>query len=326
MMCCYHPTTIVAIDDDLNFLDILSQHLGITNCNTFNSPIAAISSLKNHNHFDRLESRILKSNTTTDDVNKDPENLSVQINFKNLHEEIYSDQRFKEVSVIIIDYYMDEMNGIEVCEKLSHHPAKKILLTGGADKERLAIEAFNKGIIHRFINKSDPNFPTQLNNAVTILREAYFRDLTSKLTAHMINNSHILNNSAYVNFVRCLQQQTCANEYYLLDSSGSCVFLDDRGMPAWLIVKSETDFSNYSLMARDLDAPQSITKLLEQRKMMPFFFSENDYNAPVADWKRYLHEANQFPGISGYFYAVESGHLRDNINKTHLIPYKSRAN
>ena len=89
---------------------------------------------------------------------------------RGLHEEIYNKDRFNDVSVIIVDYYMDEMNGIEVCETLSKHPAKKILLTGGADKENIAIDAFNKGIIHRFINKTDPDFPSQIRQAIYMQR------------------------------------------------------------------------------------------------------------------------------------------------------------
>jgi len=41
-MCCYYPTTIAAIDDDINLLKILTQHFGNTNCLAFSSPKTAI--------------------------------------------------------------------------------------------------------------------------------------------------------------------------------------------------------------------------------------------------------------------------------------------
>src|SRR5206468_8133381 len=95
--------------------------------------------------------------------------------------EIYSSARFRDVSVVIIDYHMQEINGIDVCKELINHPSKKILLTGSPDKDKIAIDSFNSGIIHRFINKADPDFLPQLKQAIAQLKETYFRDLSIKI-------------------------------------------------------------------------------------------------------------------------------------------------
>ena len=254
MMCCYHPTTTIAIDDDLDFLSVITQHLGIANCISYSSPKKAIEFLQKQKSFQRIQARVLKTSNSSENITYPADDCVWHVNLHNLHQEVYFEDRFQDVSVIIVDYYMDEMRGIDVCEALINHPAKKILLTGGADKEKIAIEAFNKGIIHRFINKSDRNFPAQLKQAIIMLKDAYFRDLSSTLlpdTRQKYNNP--LNNAAYTNFIRNLQDQFHAVEYYLIDISGSTLFLDANGTPIWLIVKHETELDEYIVLAKDQD-------------------------------------------------------------------------
>jgi len=218
-----------------------------------------------------------------DDTQSMDEDVAFHINMRALHEEIYSKDRFLDVSVLIVDYYMDEISGIEVCEKLSKHPAKKILLTGGTDKEKIAIEAFNKGIIHRFINKSDPNFTTQLKQAIALLKEAYFRDLASTIYPYIPQkNARLLQNPAYVNFVKNLQEQFNSVEYYLLDNTGSSLFLNGEGVPMWLVVKHKSEMDNYVNVAQEQDADENLIKALNKREIMPFFFANEDYQHPVS--------------------------------------------
>jgi len=63
MMCCYYPTTTVAIDDDSQFLEILTQHSGISNCIGYTNPESIITSLNLQKPFQRMQSRLLKTIT-----------------------------------------------------------------------------------------------------------------------------------------------------------------------------------------------------------------------------------------------------------------------
>lgn len=323
MMSCYYPTTTVAIDDDTDFLGILTQHLGIRDCIAYSSPNKAIKSIKNQNPFDRIQSRIVKkTSNAAEDISSCPEDYAVLINMHRLHEEIYNKDRFCDVSVLIVDYHMNELNGIDVCEALATHPAKKILLTGGADKEKVAIEAFNKGIIHRFINKSDPNFPSKLKQAIALLKDAYFRELSLRLLPHMPAASFgTLQNPAYINFINNQQAQFNSVEYYLLDATGSMLFVDTNGTPVWFIVKNETEIINYIKIAEDQDANQELIQTLANRKMIPFFFTEDDYHNSVSEWNNFLYQAHLLPGLSGHYYANNKGHIRNNLIRQNIFSY-----
>lgn len=323
MMCCYHPTTTVVVDDDEDFLNIFNHHLKLQNCALFSSPTAAVISLNNKNSFERIRKRLLKTTQTQENTSTlTPEHYSLNINLRGLHEEIYSLDRFDDVSVIIVDYHMNDINGIDLCQKLSAHPAKKLLLTGGADKEKVAIEAFNQGIIHRFISKTDINFPTLLKQAVTVLKEAYFKDLTHTIIPHLPPSStQLLKNSAYINLTHTMQNELNAVEYYLLDASGSIVFLNTEGQPSWLIIKSDTELVDYEQIAKDSDAENVLLQSLIQRKAIPFFFSEADYEQPVEAWGKHLHPAKILPGIPGYYCALINETILNDEKKNRIAPY-----
>ncbi|HQT26105.1 MAG TPA: response regulator, partial [Burkholderiales bacterium] len=84
-------------------------------------------------------------------------------------------QRFDMPSVLIIDYAMPQMNGLELCEAVRGLPCKKILLTGQAD-EKLAVDAFNRKLIDRFIKKNDPDALNRLEGEIIQLQKDFFNE------------------------------------------------------------------------------------------------------------------------------------------------------
>jgi CheY-like chemotaxis protein len=326
MMSCHYPTTIAAVDDDPTFLSAVGQHLGIAKSNQYTNPHLAIQQINAANPFERIKPRLLTAANLSADTTATADNYSITINPHRLHEEIYSATRFNDVSVIIVDYHMGDVTGIDVCRQLADHPAKKILLTGAADKEKIAIDAFNQGIIHRFIGKQDPELPLQLRQAVSILKENYFRDLTTKLMPYLPEaNARILKNLAYVNFVKSLQLQLSANEYYLFDMSGSILFLNYEGLPTWLLIKSESELKEYEEIAANADDAEHILAAIKSRESIPFFLSETDFQQPAESWNDYLYPANPLPGSEGYYYSVIGGHVRDNLRISKIVTMTAHA-
>ena len=66
------------------------------------------------------------------------------------------EKRFGSVSVVVCDYAMPGVNGLQFLDSIRDPNVRKILLTGVAD-ESTAIEAFNNGLIDRFVVKNDPD-------------------------------------------------------------------------------------------------------------------------------------------------------------------------
>ncbi len=88
----------------------------------------------------------------------------IDLDIPAIHREIYNSKRFLENTVLVIDYAMPVMHGMEVCKELSHLPIKKLMLTGEAD-DKLAVQAFNQKLINKFIRKGGP--PTVVASAIS---------------------------------------------------------------------------------------------------------------------------------------------------------------
>src|SRR6187402_2342488 len=88
----------------------------------------------------------------------------------------FDELRVKEVSVLVVDYSMPSMNGIEFCEKVKNSSIKKILLTGYATFTD-AVNAFNNNTIHYYLKKNDENMLQQLEATIHQLQHAYFNEL-----------------------------------------------------------------------------------------------------------------------------------------------------
>src|SRR5947207_2988322 len=128
---CYHPTNVVLIDDNKNFLDSMMTQLGNKySCSPYLDPRAALSFLKDEYTLTPFHTRLVSGD------------------MKKIHHEIYNAQRFNETTVLIVDYCMPRMNGIDFLRKLKDTSMMRILLTGETGVE-LAVEAFNENLIDK---------------------------------------------------------------------------------------------------------------------------------------------------------------------------------
>jgi CheY-like chemotaxis protein len=67
--------------------------------------------------------------------------------------------------VLVVDYTMPQLDGIELCRRLGAASPRKVLLTGQV-VTREVIEAFENNVIDAYINKSDSDFLEALRAAI----------------------------------------------------------------------------------------------------------------------------------------------------------------
>jgi CheY-like chemotaxis protein len=315
------------LDDDTNFLDALNHYLGIPNSHFFTSPEIPISILSSSNAIKRIQKRLFQINSSTlEELDTNSEYYPFLINFHALHEEIYNPSRFEDTSVLVVDYHMGDINGIAVCEKLAQHPAKKILLTGSPEKESVAIDAFNQGIIHYFVSKSDPEFAKKLKTAVIELQQQYFKEVTRAVFDNLLLGNALLQTIAYEKLILSIKEETKAVEYYLLDNIGSMIFVNEKGSPTWLNIKEESELINYENIAKDLGVNNELIELMAKRMKIPFFFDEKDHQLLVEQWNDIFYEAKKLEGIEGYYACIIHGNKRGNLDETKLVSYDSHLN
>ena len=76
--------------------------------------------------------------------------------------------RFTLTQVCVVDYAMPAMSGLQVLSELTGWTGSRVLLTGRVE-EQLAVSAFNRGLIERFVPKQSPDLRLRLTKAIESL-------------------------------------------------------------------------------------------------------------------------------------------------------------
>lgn len=133
----YHPTKVIFLDDNQGFLDAMALELHEEdNILMFTNPDGAMQLIKSSNE------NVLQLTTIEEENNNLDLNGNSVTTTSNMINMIYDPTRFNNVAVLVVDYSMPSINGIEFCKQLSDKSVYKILVTAEADKD-IAINAFN---------------------------------------------------------------------------------------------------------------------------------------------------------------------------------------
>ncbi len=160
----HHPSLTVLIDDSDSFLKSLSFQLDPALASkSFHDTRTAIDWLDQQEGGDEAHDSTLHASYDT--YPNSHEECNVAFDIEQIHRISFQRQRFMTPSVLVVDYSMPQMNGVQLCEALRHLPCKKILFTGVAD-EKVAVDAFNRGLIDRYIKKSDDDALDQLETEI----------------------------------------------------------------------------------------------------------------------------------------------------------------
>lgn len=314
--CCYFPTTVLFIDDDPTLLRSIRLNFGQQLvCKLYEDPRKALKFLKEDYQYTSFTDRCLLRPEESD-----RDHRSLDIDIQSIHHEIYNTLRFSQIAVIVVDYTMPGLDGITFCKELSTSPIKKILLTGDAG-EKEAIQAFNQGIIHRFIRKNEAHFLDQVKTAITELQYIYFQELSEIFINSLIKDPEAspscLDDPVFIELFQKILRDHAFIEYYLVDTYGSFLFFDAQSQPSWLIVKNEEEMEGYYETAElSNDVPESILEPLRKREKIVYFHTNGDYLIHASQWKPYMHPAHKLIGKNFYYYSLV----------TSPTPYDIRAN
>ena len=144
------PKRVVYVDDKGSFLEILRKTMPRLLARQFiSSPLEAVAQLSKEVAYWRDLERLLSVAEGRDDETIGFASTLISSYFGNW-------SRFHLTSVLIVDYAMPGLNGLDVIRRVDSWPGRRILLTGEADAN-VAISAFNSGLIQKFIPKSTAN-------------------------------------------------------------------------------------------------------------------------------------------------------------------------
>ncbi|KTD52804.1 response regulator [Legionella quateirensis] len=318
---CYFPSTAVFVDDSRDFLLNFVLHLdeGLA-YRVFDSPFNALECI----HKKRCELELLSQRCIseyTEAKNCPLTNHTINLDLAAIHAEVYNSRRFSEISVVIVDYAMPGMDGLEFCRRIEDTNIKKILLTGQAD-EKLAIEAFNEGLIHRYIKKSDPDVAGLIIKSIHDLQLQYFQSMSDMVVRMLsVTSPSCLHDKKFAEWFWDLCKKKGIVEFYLADNSGSFFMLDDDANISFLIVKNEADMRLHYDLALDNGASEEVLDQLLSGEKIPCFWQSNSATPQWNEWTNCLVPAHKFVSDETYYYAYVQGAVLFDVRLDKILSY-----
>lgn len=318
--CFYHPIKVIFLDDSRSFLDALDLEFGTQlNMLTITNPDTVIQTIDNHSQ--NITKSVFKlmndvdTDTTTDRV--------IGFEVSNMLSLIYDKKRFDHVAILVVDYEMPDINGIEFCQKLKERKIFRIMLTAEADKDT-AIKAFNNGLIDKFILKTNEELYSEITFAVQELTQRYFKEISSSIiNGHTGSIGTLFGNESYLQLFAEIVSKVQPVEYYLVDNSGSFVFLDKDANPTWLIVRHNKELDEQVELLQGYDVPYQIIESVAKKEKILFLLSEKEYKKPVGEWVKHMFDSKKLD--NNYYYSIVSGQLTDSIDWGRVVSYSAYA-
>lgn len=256
----HHPTTTVFVDDSEEFL--YSVALGVDRL-PYRSFCNASEGLAYVNQF-----------TTSYDVpsRERPPSSSASVSklFAQVERKLVDHNRFAEPSVLVVDYSMPSMNGLELCSQITNPNIKRLLLTGVAD-EKIAIDALNTELIDFYISKSESSLSHRLRSIITHLETRYFQDLFGwSRDTEVRSVLPQLFDPAFADFFEeTLEDRKIVEHYPLREMTGFCL-INGYGGISHLVVYSERELELLLSKADLSQMSETKRKQLKQGQLIPY--------------------------------------------------------
>jgi CheY-like chemotaxis protein len=297
----YHPTTTVLVDDSDTFLRSLTFQLDPAQASiSFHDTVAALEWFGNSARSPELPLQV-----HVDDPYQSAGQRNVAVDLARIWRISARPERVAIPSVLVVDYSMPQMDGVSFCEALRQLPCKKILFTGAAD-EKIAVDAFNRGLIDRYIKKSADDALDQLERELAVLQREFFIDQSEPL-CHMLalHDFSFLNCGCIANVVADLYRMHGFVEHYIFPNPSGILFFDRAGKATLMIIETEQGLQAQYEMARDSRAPHSLLAALEERRVLPFFAHDGMYSDAIGEqWHRYTRTPEVCMGSEIYYWAL----------------------
>jgi len=307
----YHPTTTIFIDDDKNFLDQLTLRMSSDiPYLAFSDPqegLAYADSFYGHNQ--KADTQSASSTVVCEPTPGFPAAGYRGGTGLDQYYKLRNHRRFSEPSVLVIDYDMPGINGLDACARISNPKIKKVLLTGAADTA-VAIHALNTELIDFFIAKDEGNLAERLNHVIAQMQSRYFHDITSSFKDNSAVDLPYFDDSALADYIEHACEEFGAVEYYFMTNPAGFLLVNAAGSMSRLVMYTEKQLEQQIAIAQQQGISEALLKPLHLRQAVPFY----DHSQPLVDsFLNALHPAEKIEGKQPYYGALLD-HLSPDMN------------
>jgi len=299
-----HPTSIVLVDDSASFIASVEYQLDPDLAvKSFQDPYVAIEWLKGLYGTD--DGKCLPIRIGYDEQTFSFERRTIALDVDHVYRIVLDPARFQSAAVVVVDYGMTTMNGLDFCRALAGLPCKKILFTGEAS-EMVAVQAFNEGLIDRYLKKSDPAAMDKLEVEIAALEREYFLERSGTLKDLLVQHTYsFVSDEAMVTLVDKLVEQHDFTEYFLFPDPAGILFFDANGKATLMVVETRAGLISHLETAQDYNAPADLRDSLRDALVVPFFWKSGGmYTEKSVNWQQYCKPAKVCNGRENYYWAL----------------------
>lgn len=311
----FHPTQIVLIDDDIDFLGNLSLQLDADLAYLlFDSTRKALAYLEQQQGKSATRSRFFREYEPSADGERRGNRDLLEVDTDALYREMYSIDRFSRVSVVLVDYAMPQMNGLDFCKSISDPHIKKVLFTGVAT-EAVAVDAFNSGLIDQYIRKHEHAVYDKLNKTIRQFQQDYIHDLFVTASDVLpLSMPALARDLALATLIDKLRSTQGLVEYYFTNKPAGFFFATADGVVKRTVIQTASECRAQAQRLDRAGAPEALSYRVSQGEVIldpdvePSCLKEDD----EAQWASRVEPACAMPGAPGeqcwaVFNAIESG-------------------
>lgn len=249
----YHPTTFCVVDDNERFLRSLElempAHLSFRG---FSRSEPALDWVNTPVELIPLVDRCYTMRRDRDGQ------AIIHFDSSRIEQEIRNPMRFARLSVALIDYAMPSINGVQFLERMRDPYTRRGMITGVAD-EKFAVQLFNAGLIHRFIQKQKATDLDALLRCVDEMQQEYFQQYLARLRYTLdLDPPLILADPLIAEYIEQLMAEERLVEYYLVDDPPGLLLLRSDGSVIRAILLDPAAQRAQQELAARFDAPPAI--------------------------------------------------------------------
>jgi CheY-like chemotaxis protein len=181
--------------------------------------------------------------------------------------------RFEEVAAIVVDYDMPGQDGLEFLASVKDVNCTRILLTGTADESH-AVDAFNAGLIHFYLKKTDPGMTRKLAQALANAQQKFCAG-RGHIGVHGVGAVYAERRTVEV--LQALVQRERIVEYYWRPEQNAVLTYDAAGNAGVFLAWDAHDWAAQCDVVTDEGGPAALREEMEGRRVMPVFWPNEAY-------------------------------------------------
>jgi CheY-like chemotaxis protein len=299
----YYPSTWLWVDDDKALLETMV--LAFQNHNhikSFHSAKESLNFLKNYQSpFSKYT--FLKS-LSNDESYGMLQHTPIDFDITLLIDVANDPDRHQEITAMVIDYSMPEMDGFTLAKEINDLSIQKILLTGTAQSED-AITGFNNNLIHRYIKKYEADLTTKLMAHLQEVTLDYFRKISLPLLLQLETENKLpLSDPIFIKHFEQYCKKNEIQEYYLIDKQGSYLCIDKKKQKTCLLVQSDKNMNFwFSSYGSELSSTELTT--IKENKKIPFFgIGKEAWQIDAWEWGNHFYPSEILEGRERYYWTT----------------------